>query len=422
MSLNTDPIVIIGGGIIGCSCAYFLSTHPSISNATTSRRRIILIESAPAVAPAASGRAGGLLAKWAYPACIVPLSFRLHAELATKLDGEKRWGYRVLDGCWDVSGEVRGKGEEEREGNVLEAEGDAREGVGWMDRLGDLCAKEMAPKGETAQVHPLLLTRVLAEEAERNGLEIVRGTVDEILMESLGGKSSGKKQSRVTGVRYTPHSSSSSSPQDKTLTASTVILATGPWTPRLLPSAPITAARAHSVVIKPTHPIPAHALFTNLIVPNPLLATNTLVSKLGHKNKNLTHTVQHPEFYPRPDGTVYACGATDALALPSSATDVVVDAARVETLLAQVRGSSTALRDGEVLAEQACYLPHMNAVKPGPIVGPSSRTEGLVIAAGHTCWGIQNSLGTGCVVAEMVLDGETKSADVSELEPKNWGL
>jgi len=68
-----------GGGIIGSTTAYFLSHHPSFDK---ERDSITLLE-ATKIAGGASGKAGGLLALWAYPSCIVPLSYRLHKEVRT---------------------------------------------------------------------------------------------------------------------------------------------------------------------------------------------------------------------------------------------------------------------------------------------------------------------------------------------------
>lgn len=39
------------------------------------------------------------------------------------------------------------------------------------------------------------------------------------------------------------------------------------------------------------------------------------------------------------------------------------------------------------------------------------------MAAGHTCWGIQNSCATGKVMSEYVFEGRARSADVGELDP-----
>ena len=66
-------IVIIGGGIIGCTTAYYLSCHPGFTSSTTVT---ILEASAHGAAQGASGKAGGLVAKWAYPRELVDVSFR----------------------------------------------------------------------------------------------------------------------------------------------------------------------------------------------------------------------------------------------------------------------------------------------------------------------------------------------------------
>jgi glycine/D-amino acid oxidase-like deaminating enzyme len=71
MSHDIQNIVIIGGGIIGCTTAYYLTRHPAFSAATTIT---VLEASRHGVAQGASGKAGGLVAKWAYPKEIVNVS------------------------------------------------------------------------------------------------------------------------------------------------------------------------------------------------------------------------------------------------------------------------------------------------------------------------------------------------------------
>jgi glycine/D-amino acid oxidase-like deaminating enzyme len=74
MSSNQTPrdIVIIGGGIIGCTAAYYISRHPSFS---TTVNVTILEASAHGAAQGASGKAGGLISKNAYPEELVGISF-----------------------------------------------------------------------------------------------------------------------------------------------------------------------------------------------------------------------------------------------------------------------------------------------------------------------------------------------------------
>jgi glycine/D-amino acid oxidase-like deaminating enzyme len=43
--------------------------------------------------------------------------------------------------------------------------------------------------------------------------------------------------------------------------------------------------------------------------------------------------------------------------------------------------------------------------------------DGVYVGGGLSCWGITQGPGTGLVLAEMVLEGEAKTADVSKLSP-----
>ena len=101
LRFNTTPsgrhvgkkhIVIVGAGIIGVCTAYYIVHHPKFDS---EKYHITMIES-KRVAGGASGKAGGLLALWAFPQQIVPLSFRLHEELSNKYNGSEEWGYRRL--------------------------------------------------------------------------------------------------------------------------------------------------------------------------------------------------------------------------------------------------------------------------------------------------------------------------------------
>lgn len=79
------------------------------------------------------------------------------------------------------------------------------------------------------------------------------------------------------------------------------------------------------------------------------------------------------------------------------------------------------LGSAPIKAKQACYLPrHVRfGSENGPLVGRTT-VPGLWIAAGHTCWGIQNGPGTGKLMSEFILDGEAKSANVDKLDPRKF--
>ncbi|CAL5868581.1 uncharacterized protein PFLUO_LOCUS2808 [Penicillium psychrofluorescens] len=404
MSASGDrrEIVVIGGGIIGCCTAYYLTRHPSYD---PSRHKVTLLE-ASEIAGGASGKAGGLLAQWAYPSSIVPLSYRLHAELAKEHGGKDRWGYREVN-CGQLV--VRGRALNNKKTDGANTESLQKRSAAALSKLKsakipqDLdwvepellrAYESMSGPGETAQVHPYLFTTSIAKLAEEKGAQVILGQVTDIA----------RSKDAVESVTYTDKASG----EARTIAATDVVIAAGPWTRSILPEAPISAMRAHSVVIRPTKPISAYTLFTNIEIPanfNP--------------SKKSRPTVAAPEIYARPDETVYACGEGDRLVpLPDTSAEVEVDAEKCQEIVDQVSSISDALRDGEVRTRQACYLPNVDS-GGGPLVG-LTEVKGLYLAAGHTCWGIQNAPGTGKVMSEFVFDGQATSAKIGSLDPRTY--
>ncbi|KAF9815206.1 hypothetical protein IEO21_04723 [Rhodonia placenta] len=354
-------IVIIGGGIIGCTTAYYLCSHPTFAASGTT---VTLLEaSVYGVAQGASGKAGGLIAKWAYPKELVNVSFPEHVRLAREHNGAQRWGWRFVEcGSWEGRGESAredtgtgvGKGGERKsleKTNGLDASPNAkkRAQTGLPDDLTWVKAEltdaysPMAPAGATAQVHPRLFTTSMLELAQEKGLEFVAGKASAIEIDNAAGS--------VTGVTYTERGAGSAT---RTIPATHVILAAGAWSPQIHPAVPITGTRAHSITI-------------------------------------------HPR-----DGTV---------------DDVEVDQNACESIREHVASISAELRDGAVDKRQACFLPVVST-GGGPIVGEAtSIAKGLVIATGHTCWGICNAPGTAKAVAELVMEGKIKCANLKNLQP-----
>lgn len=336
----------------------------------------------------------------------MPLSYKLHAELAAQHGGEKRWGYRRVN-CGEV--EVDGvsvsekresglslgkKGEDEHVERAIPKVKKAKgvpEELDWVENVRSY--EEMGGEGKTAQVHPRQFTQSIAELAQEQGAEIVYGSATGI----------DEENGTVKGVRYQPRDGEEKSEQY--LSADTIILTAGPWTRTVYPRAPISAMRAHSVTIRPSQPVSAHCLFTSIRIPS-----------AGKKSRSKIAT---PEIYARPNNEVYACGDGDALVpLPTSTDLVQVDPARCQAVIDEVSSISPALRDGEVTARQACYLPNVSG-GGGPLIGETG-VKGLLIGAGHTCWGIQNAPGTGKCLAELVWEGKIKSARLAELDPKRF--
>ena len=388
-----------------------MTRHPSYDPV---KHRITLLE-ASKIAGGASGKAGGLLALWAYPMNIVPLSYKLHAELASEHGGEDRWGYRKIH-CGQLSAKGRSTGQANfKNGNSkncdsislqkrdkaalgkLRAAGVPSD-LDWVAAESVKGYKNMGDPSTTAQVHPYQFTTSIAELAKEKGASIILGSVSSI----------DKSDGQVRSVTYTDKETS----EFHTIPATDAIISAGPWTRSIYPPAPISALRAHSVTIRPSEPISAYALFTDISLPSNFGQTGTFLKSQSEHGKEVS-----PEIYARPNNEAYACGEGDTLVpLPKTTDEVVTDDARCQDIIDYVSSISDELRDGEVTARQACYLPDVQVASGGPLIGETG-VKGLLMAAGHTCWGIQNGPGTGKLISEFVFDGNAKSADVRALDP-----
>lgn len=300
----------------------------------------------------------------------MPLSYKLHQELADKYDGANRWGYRAVHcGQVDMYGVLAkdrqnsDASQKSKEDSVslqkrtqkaiglLRAAGVPKE-LDWVAAEGMKSYEEMGTPLTTAQVHPYHFTTSMAQLAQENGLNVVYGSATKISQENEAVKSVTYKDKETE--------------EEKTIEADTVILTAGPWTKTIWKQAPISALRAHSVTIRPSRPVSAYALFTSIDLPR------------GNKKRGETVT---PEIYARPFNEVYACGEGDHLIpLPTSTDLVQVDQSRCQDIIDQVSSISEELRDGEVTARQACYLPNVSR-SGGPLVGQTS-VKGLLMGTG----------------------------------------
>jgi glycine/D-amino acid oxidase-like deaminating enzyme len=341
----------------------------------------------------------------------VPLSYKLHQELAEKHDGANRWGYRAVHcGQIDMFGvlakhksaksDADAKDKEDSVSlqkrtqkaiGLLRAAGVPKD-LDWVAAEGIRAYEEMGTPSTTAQVHPYQFTTSMAQLAEEKGVKIVYGSATRIDQDN----------GAVKSVSY----KSKDSGEEHKIDADTVILTAGPWTKTVWDPSPISALRAHSVTIRPSRPVSAYALFTSIDMPR------------GNSRRSETVT---PEIYARPNQEVYACGEGDLLVpLPTSTDLVQCDETRCQEIVDQVSAISEELRDGEVTARQACYLPNVSR-GGGPLVGKTS-VKGLLMGAGHTCWGIQNGPATGKLLSELVFDCEAASAQISSLDPRKFGV
>ena len=378
-SAPPKKIVIVGGGIIGCTTAYYLSHHPSFRSDID--EITILEASRTGVAQGASGKAGGLVAKWAYPRELVGISFPEHVRLAELHNGAERWGWRYVNcGSWGGRGEgnpspanpssgVGGGGSAntsfEKTAGLEGSETEKRKGKGLPDDLHWIkesltdSYSPMAGDGDTAQVHPYLFTTSMLQLAQAKGVKLRLGAIAGPIAFDM---------ENVTGVFY----QSLTAPMEFEPATHTILCA-GPWTPNILPSVPVRATRAHSIVIQPQPDvqISPYVLFTKIDLP----------TGIGGKSAS-------PGIGALPKNEVYACGPEDKSPLPYFVDDVKVDDAACEAIFQQAASISPELRAGTVVKKQAYFLPTVKKGKlGGPIVGPAPRmAKGYCIATGHARW------------------------------------
>lgn len=254
------------------------------------------------------------MALWAYPSSIVPLSYKLHAELAAEHNGAQRWGYRKIH-CGSLSAKGRpiitGKNGAgglpaqewaklpKRDGKALEklrAAGLPKD-LDWFAPETITGYSEMGDPSTTAQVHPYQFTTSMAELAEEKGAKIILGAVTAI----------DYSEKQVKSVTYEDKESK----KIQIIPATDVIVSAGPWTSHVFPEAPIEAVRAHSVTIKAD--VTPYAIFSEIDLPSNFAADGT---EKNQRRRRHGKTVS-PEMYARPNGEVYACGTSP---LPQATT------------------------------------------------------------------------------------------------------
>ena len=176
------------------------------------------------------------------------------------------------------------------------------------------------------------------------------------------------------------------------------MIAMGPWSGlarRWLPVPDVDGLKGHSLVLRPSAPIPAEALFVDF--------------------EGADDTSDAPELFPRPDGTVYLCGLSGYEPLPADPAAVASDKVASERLRSIAGALSPALADAEIVVAQACYRP---VTHDGlPVMGPVPGIEGAYITTGHSVWGILNAPASGEAMAGLILDGKARGTDLSAFDP-----
>jgi glycine/D-amino acid oxidase-like deaminating enzyme len=441
--LDQSKVVIIGGGIIGFSIAFYLSQDRAY------RDRIVVIDSADELFESASGYAGGFLARDWFAEKAAPLgnlSFDLHRQLAEKHGGQSRWGYAgshvyslsmndapagVRGEDWLLAGTSRAQAVGRKVHGHVSSPEEAVNVDGtpaWMTPQTGATWNAIAGIEDCGQVEPRKLCEFLLAECKRRGVEVHTG------YRPIKLETDDKAKTTFLMLEPVKHSRSGSFE----VTCSDVVIASGCWTPRvwktLFPksniSIEIDALAGHSIIYKTPRYV------------KPFINTAT-----QSKDRYISYAIYcpptkswsySPEAYARLDGQgrpeIWIGGLNNTsteVPLPELATDSKglisrdqlknLRSAAVE-LTGLKQGAGVAEDDLEVASEALCFRP---VSKTGvPILqempqrvlglGRSSPGAKIWVASGHGPWGISLSLGTGVVMSEMIA-GRKTSVDVSEL-------
>jgi len=347
-------VLICGGGVIGASIAYFLSRRGV---------KATVLEST-GLACAASGKSGGFLARdWCDGSPLGPLarrSFALHAELAEQI-GED-WGYRRLDTYGGYCGFPHGGAPHE---------------LAWLSS--DVAVSQaLGSREDTAQVHPGQFTAAMMRGAQAQRAELRIG--------------------RVTGIRQHAGQAVGVEIDGEPLDGDSIVIAMGPWSVLAalwLPLPAIFGLKGHSLVFDTGEAVPPEAVF------------------LEYREEG--GSVLSPELFPRSDGTTYVCAISSEEPLPLDPAAVMPQPGAIERLEAMCAALSPALGSAPILARQACFRP---VTADGlPLIGRVPGVANAYVATGHSVWGILNAPATGEAIAELIVDGATRSVDLLSFDP-----
>ena len=364
-------VLVVGGGVIGCSIAYYLR-RAGIAVTVIERNRI---------GSGASSAAAGMLAPLAESADPGPfarlaqLGLQEFHDCAAELIEESG-----IDFAYRRDGILRVAETEQEEQSLRDAlrwqqEGGAR--VSWAEPK---LVLELEPglslriRGalyteNEGHVDPARLTEALATAAKVRGAVLIEGCDIERFATERG---------RVTAAKY----------QGGTHAADYVVIAGGAW------------AAAHSA---------------ELGSPVPIFPVKGQMAAVAQTSPTLRHVVYSHDGYlvPKSDGSIYV-GATEE---EGAGFDANVTVSGLQWLLA----AATRLLPG---IAQTRYLRSWSGLRPCapdrlPILGSAPELTNVALATGHFRNGILLSLLTGRLITELICSGNTP-ADLLPFTPSRF--
>lgn len=382
-------IVIAGGGIVGNSIAYFLSK----------RQVPVILVDPVGIAPCASGKAGGFLAKdWRDGTPLEELQrkgFDLHQELANEL--EDQIDYRRLT-CQAVAVDASQsiKKPSNRKSKSLE----------WVDHHGVFGSSLMGDEETIAQVHPRKLCEALWKYSESQGSTLKIGKVVKVVTTTTNSDD----EECLQAIQLE---------DGTTIAADKLVIACGPWTEKARYWFPehlqwcwpeITGIKCHSVLVQAPQTLSEAVFFERA----PMSGN---ASPTTNENLLTTEQIASVEVYPRPDGDAYVNGLEgDEVIIDEEPGQEVVEVEAVQNLELALGQTSSMLKGLEAHTKQVCYWPETPDGLPILDCIEDFLGGSTYIAAGHSVWGILQGPISGKAMSELILDGESKCIDLTPFQ------
>jgi glycine/D-amino acid oxidase-like deaminating enzyme len=113
---------------------------------------------------------------------------------------------------------------------------------------------------------------------------------------------------------------------------------------------------------------------------------------------------------------VYLCSLSETAPLPDAPEQVQPRPEAGPLLQHMAATLSSALQALPLDRLQACYRP---ITADGlPFLGRVPGVHGAYVATGHSCWGILNAPASGLAIAELIVDGQAHSVDLTPFDPQ----
>ena len=371
---GTADVVIIGGGVMGCSILYSLAER-GVTNGVLLERDVL--------ASGSTSRSQAILRMHYSNEVTTKLSwdslpvFRDFEEITGIPSGYTKTGYFIIVGPEDRRAMEENVAMQRSVGvdtSVVTAE-DVRE-IAPMVRTND--GEAFAYEPESGYADPYSVTTGYANAAREMGARVRSG-------------------SAATGVEITGDRVSAVLTEDGRVETRTAVVATGPWSGPFLKSigveAPLRPIR-HQVVMlrRPQDIVPDHPILGDVVY----------------------------DMSPRPDvGNITLVGVgEDEEAEPESfnqGVDMPMVERTFENLTRRMPGMASALFRGG-WSGLFTTTPDWH-----PVLDRVEGMEGLYLAVGFSGHGFKLAPMVGVVMAELVTEGQATSVDISELDLKRFG-